>query len=235
MKNKLRLLLILAFIASVNLFSESIDEIVAKMESKNGIDKYQKFKTVRLEAKQEVMGMSGAMNFFVKKPNKIRIDMDMQGKTIIQAFDGEKGWSVNPFMGTDTNELDKETSSQLQSQINIFGDRLINYKQLGITLSLVGVESVDGTDCYKIKAVEKDQKEFTYFVDRSSYKTLQMKAKMQGPNGEMELTTNLKEYKDFSGVQIPTLMEIDAQMMTMKITFTKIEFDKNIDDSVFKR
>ena len=79
--------------------------------------------------------------------------------TGIQAYDGETGWMVMPFMGkTDPEEDVRPTSSTtVKEQSDMVEGPLINYADRERThqVELVGKEEIEGTEAYKIKLTRR--------------------------------------------------------------------------------
>jgi hypothetical protein len=86
--------------AAFALNAQSLDEIISKYTAANKLDKIGNIKTIRISAKTSVMGMDMPMEMWMKSPNKIKTVTSFNGQDIIQVFDGEKGYSVNPMAGS---------------------------------------------------------------------------------------------------------------------------------------
>src|SRR5512136_781666 len=61
------------------------------------------------------MGMSGTITMYQKEPNKMRMDMELMGMVITQAYDGQKGWYTNPQTGT-TEEMPEAQAKEAARQ-----------------------------------------------------------------------------------------------------------------------
>ena len=102
------------------------------------------------------------------KPNKNRQDISVQGMQIVQAYDGETAWGINPFQsGPDPQKLPAEMAEDMEGQD--FPNIYMSYKENGHTLELEGTEEVEGTECYKIKATRKNGKVEYHFFDTEYY------------------------------------------------------------------
>lgn len=98
-------LALLAFLASAA-HAQTVDEILAKHYDAIGLDKLKKVQTMRVHGKMAVgPGMGAALTMERKRPGQSRMEFTIQGMTGVQAFDGENGWSIMPFMGKKGSSL----------------------------------------------------------------------------------------------------------------------------------
>ena len=116
-------------------------------------------------------------------------------------------------------------------QLDPFGG-LVNYKDKGNKVDLVGKEKVDGKDAYHLKVTTKDGQIVDEFLDASTYLVSKVKMMMNGQEGEIAFS----DYKDVEGIQFPNTMEL-ANEQAGNLTFTteKIKINGPVDDSIFRK
>jgi len=153
---------------------------------------------------------------------------------MITAFDGEKGWTINPWINSAPQDLTGPELDQAMDQANIDGE-LHNYAEKGKTAVLVGKEDVDGQSMFNIKLTGKDGNSKNYFIDANDYLVRKVKAKVSQQGQEFDVEQNMKEYKDFNGIKMIAHIETTSPMGTADIIFKDFKFDENIDDSVFEK
>ena len=87
----------------------------------------------------------------VQLKNKMMTTINFQGQTIKQGvYDGEVLWSTN-FMTQKAEKSDEETTKMVVNELKQFPDPFLNYKEKGFTAELMGTETVDGTETFKVK------------------------------------------------------------------------------------
>jgi outer membrane lipoprotein-sorting protein len=180
-----------------------------------------------------MMGMEMPMEMWMKKPNMIKTVTNMGGQEMIQVFDGEKGYAVNPMTGsTDPVEMTPDQVKEIQKN-NIFQNYLDNYLKNG-QLTLEGEEDVNGKPAYKIKAALDGGATAFLFIDKTAY--LLLKTTTDVTQGGMAMTVEAfpSDYTDNNGVFLPMKTTTTVSGMEIITTFTKVEVDVPIDDSVFK-
>lgn len=221
--------------------AQTADEILAKyFENTGGIQKWKDVKTLKMEAKAPTPQGEFPIVIFSKAPNKTKVVVNVQGKELVQAaYDGETGWSLNPFAGgTDAVKLDEEQTKELREQE--IEDAFIDYKKKGHEIALEGKEEVDGVQCFKIK-LDKNKKndkddvtEYHYF-DTENYVPIMRKSFMQsGPMKGQEIQSYMSDYQEVNGLMVPFAIEQKMNGNTIsKIVVVKYSINENIDDSVF--
>jgi outer membrane lipoprotein-sorting protein len=231
-----KLLVLAALLVSVAAQAQTADEVVAKyITAKGGADKLAALKTIRMSLEMAVMGNALSATTTVASGKGSRTEIDAMGQTITQAFDGTKGWMINPMMGSsDPQELPSEMNSSMADQIDLGGD-LNNYAAKGLTVELVGKEKLEGKDVYVLRVIKKDGSTNTHYIDASTYQDIKtvVKAKVQGQDIEAE--TFLGDYQTVDGYTFPGTTETtNPQAGRIKIKTTKIEINPTVDEMMFK-
>jgi outer membrane lipoprotein-sorting protein len=213
--------------------AQTLDEIINKYYAANGVEKLEKANTVYVEAKASQMGMEIPMVISVKKPNKVKMVMSVQGMDMITVFDGEKGYMVNPMTGsTDPVEIPAEQLSGIQAY-NMLRDNIMEaFKDNRIKLE--GEEDVNGKPAYKLSVTDNEGNVTTTYIDKDTYLVVKTVQKVNQMGQEMEVESYIKDYMDINGVKFPkTITQMVSGTEMGGITFENVEIDKQIDDAVF--
>jgi outer membrane lipoprotein-sorting protein len=229
-----KLFLAVSFLLAVAaLNAQSLEDIIGKYTVANKLDKISNFKTIRISAKTSVMGMDMPMEIWMKNPNKFKSVTSFNGQDIIQVFDGEKGYMVNPMAGsTDPVEM---TTDQLKdvAKSNIFNNYVAQYLKDG-KLTLEGEDNVNGKPVFKVKASLDGGNSAVMFIDKSTYLILKTVADVNQGGMAMSMESFPSDYTETNGILLPMKTSISASGMEIVTTFTKVEVDVPIEDSVFK-
>lgn len=224
-------LVLFAFVAAQ---AQTLDEVLEKHYKAAGQDKIAAVKTFYVKAKLSMMGMEMPMTMQMKKPNKFRIDTEAMGQKIVQGYDGENGWMINPMVGGGVTDLKGAELKQAMNQADLEGE-LYNYKEKGHSAELIGKVNADGEEAYRIKFTNADGTVKDYYIDANSYLISKVKAKVEQMGQSMNIETKITEYKDINGIKIGSKMEIETPMGTQSMVMEEIKLDEAIDDSVFTR
>lgn len=238
MFRKLLTLLALGLLLAPVAHAQTVDEILAKhYEAQGGLEKLKALNSRRVTGTMGVgPGMEAPFTMENKRPGMRRIEFTLQGMTGIQAFDGEKAWSVMPFMGKKDPEVASDEDNQKEKDDADFDGALVDWKAKGHTVELAGKESIEGADAYKLKVTKKNGDVETYYVDTETYLLVKQEGKVKRRGTEMESEMFFSDYKDVDGYMVPFSMEQGAKGMPQrqKMTFSKIELNVPIEDSRFK-
>ena len=218
--------------------AQTVDDIIAKnMEARGGHDKIKAIKSARVTGHM-TMGPGGEAPFVWtwKRPTMFRIEFTMQGMTGVQAYDGKTGWLVMPFMGkTEPEAMSEEDLKQVDDQADFEGP-LVDYKEKGHTIELVGKETVEGTEAWKLKVTRKSGDVSFIWLDSEAYLEIKEEGKRKARGQEMEFESTSSDYKEVGGILIPHSIASkpkgapEGQVMT----FDKIELNVDIPDGDFK-
>lgn len=236
-------LIAIAVLAAIPSFAAdlTVEEIVANnLEAKGGEEAWKALETGKMTGTMRMGGgAAGAMEmpFSVefKKPHRIRLEFTMQGMTAIQAFDGEVGWAILPFLGkTEAEEMAEDQVKQLKDQADFEGT-LVDYKEKGHTVELIGQEEVDGTPAYKLKVTRADGDVDYLYLDEEYFVEFKMEATREVQGNEVTVSTVLGDYKEVDGLLFAHSMEMafgggEAQQV---ITIEKIELGIDIPEERF--
>jgi hypothetical protein len=184
----------------------------------------------------------------LKRPNKVRIEIEFKGQTAVQVYDGKNGWKLRPFLGR--NEVEPYTAEEAKAagtQTDLDG-LLIDYAAKGSKVESEGTEKVEGRDCYKLKVTLKNGNVLHVWVDAKTF----LDAKAEGQPRMLDgayhpVEVYYRDYRAVNGLQIPFLLETrvlpvrtpqghsSAPVPAEKTTIEKVEINPKLDDALFTR
>lgn len=231
MKKLITVLAALTVVVSLN--AQSLNEIVKKFSQANKQDKISSLSTIKISARMSMMGMDLPMEMWMKKPDKIKTVTSLSGQQMISAFDGTKGYTINPMTGSSTPvEMSAEEIKQTQNN-NMFKNILDNYLKEG-KLNLVGEENVNNSPAFKIKAELDGGISSVLFIDKVSYLMTKNISTINQNGVTMVVESYPTDYKEIGGIILPMKTITSAQGMEMTLYFDKVEVNIPMDDSIFK-
>ena len=235
MKKSLITIVAIAIISLINdVSAQSVDEVLAKHFNAVGQDKLAAVESFYIKASVSQMGMEMPMEMKIKKPEKFIINFEIQDQTMIQAFDGEKGWMIIPMMSPDPQEMAGAQLTQAREQVNMEGE-LYNYEKKGSTADLGGKVNVDGKECFRIKLTTKDENVKDYFIDANTYLVTKVKSKVSAQGQTVDVEQIMSDYKTIDGITMAMKIESKSPMGTALIIMEDIKFNEEFDDAIFKQ
>ncbi len=230
------LLLTVAACFSSSAVGQSVDEIIAKnIHARGGLEKLESVRSIRTTAKFTQGSFRADVLQENKRADKVREEFIIQGMAQVQAYDGKQGWQISPFGGRkDPELLSQDDLKSLVVDADIDGP-LIQYKEKGHKAELVGHDSMEGTDCFKIKLSMKNGDVRYYYLDTDSYLELKIEIQttIRGALQESELYYG--DYEEVNGIFYPFNIEQGQKGSSSRsqISVEKIEQNIPLEDTLF--
>ena len=224
-------LFILVLVCAQFAQAQTVDEVINKhVIALGGKEKLSKIQNVVMEGSLSIQGTEIALTITQVNNKLNRQDITAMGMHGFDMMTDKDGWQYMPFQGMQKPEPKTEDEvKKSQSDLDIAGP-LVDYAAKGHKVELVGKEDVEGTECYKIKVTLAGGKEVTYFIDPASSMIIRAKETRKMNGKEMEMQTDLSDYKEVEGVKMP--FSITQQFGTVLISSIKV--NQTIPESLFK-
>ena len=217
---------------------QSAKDILDKMiEAQGGRANLAKIKDTTASGTIEMvsMGLSGSVTFYQKEPNRMRMDMELMGMVITQAYDGEIAWGLDP----DTGSIQEMSAEQAQDtkRLALGKDSLLHPEKYGITYSHTGKETIEGQDFYVLKQAFEDGFSATLYIDAKTYlvhKTISKASNQMGMEVDQEIIST--DYRKVEGIMVAheiRILQDGVEFLTM--TFTDVAINTGLEDSLFKK
>jgi len=216
--------------------AQTVDEIIAKnIEAHGGLAKLKSVKSIRQTAQFSAGSFKAKVVQEGKRPGKVREEFILQGMAQVRAYDGTSGWQVNPFEGRrDAEALSADDTKDLVVDADIDGP-LVDYKEKGHQAELMGHDSMEGTDCYKIKLTMKNGDVRVYYLDADSYLELKVETQTMIRGAMREGEIYYGDYDKVDGIYYPFAEEAGRKGDPDRVKYTveKVELNVPLDDSFF--
>jgi outer membrane lipoprotein-sorting protein len=216
---------------------QTTEEVVKKMiQAQGGEDTLANIEDSTFAGNMEMiqMGITGAVTMYQKEPNMMRMDAEVMGMTITQAFDGETAWTTNPQTG-ETTEMPEKFAAYMRRQA-LGNDSLLNPEKYGITFNYRGKEKIEEKEYLALEQSYADGYKATVYLDPGTYLVYKSKGVALNQMGvEVEQESLLSDYKEVEGLMIPHAITTyqDGEKF-MIITLTEVSFNSGLEDSLFK-
>jgi hypothetical protein len=173
-------------------------------------------------------GMSITYELFAA-PLRMTMTSEMAGLgTIRSGFDGDVAWMINPAVGPMI--LDGTAAQQLRQST----DPLAMLHAPRYVASMQTLEEADfgGAPCYKVRITTPWNEEYVEYFNRATGLLQGGIRKQASPNGDIEITSVIAEYREVAGVKLPRV--IRAQLMGLETLNTVDSTQvRAVPDSVF--
>jgi len=216
--------------------AQTVDEVIAKnIQAHGGLEKIKAVNTMRDTVRLSFGPYRAMLVQENKRPDKVREAFTIQGLTQVQAYDGKTAWQVSPFEGRkDPQLMTAEDAKSLIADSDIEGP-LVDYKAKGHKAELLGHDSVEGTDCYKVRLTMKNGDVRYYYLDADSFLELKLEVQTTVRGTLQETEQFFGDYEQVNGIYYPFAVEQGQKgnAQRQKLSVEKVETNVPIEDAQF--
>ena len=219
--------------------SPTVQEVLAKSAAARGGSKQIHAVTTRREIGTLGLGAGNEWPFVVehKRPNRMRMEIELQGTKLIRTFDGTHGWQKQPqsptpeqLTGDDLHNIANEADFD-----NVLIDTAAKGKAELLGKEPLGAAGAAGRAAYKVQVTLKGGDVFYYYIDAESYLPVHWEGSRLINGKPVVFESDFLDYRDVGGVKYPfqIVSAMKGSAQKQKIAFTKIESNTPIDDARF--
>ena len=242
---KLLVAVILMAVAIPTTQAQTADEILANyFENTGGEEAWKAVKGIKMVGKVKFQGLEIPVTQIQMTDGRSYGVADFQGQKFYNGvFDGETLWNTNQ-MSMKAEKSDTETVENRKLDSNDFPDQFLNYKEKGYTLELLGKETVEGTETFKLKLTKEpikvDGQEvpnivFVYFDIDNFVPIVEEQEITSGPAKGTMASTKYSDYTEYNGLYFPAsiVSGIKGQPGGQEVIIDSIELNPTVTDEMF--
>jgi outer membrane lipoprotein-sorting protein len=224
--------------AAPPLVGQTLDEIVAKnLQARGGLEKLTSIQSVRMSGTLTLgPGRQAGISMEFRRPKMVRTEYMIQGRTAVQAYDGRTAWQIMPFEGkTEAERMTGDDAKSMEEQADVEGE-LVGWRGKGLAVELLGRETVDGVDAWKLRISRKSGDAKTMWLDAATFLEFREESERKVQGKDVVYVTTLSDYRDVGGRKVPFVTESRAKDGSGRqtITLVTVEFDVPIEPSLFR-
>jgi outer membrane lipoprotein-sorting protein len=224
---------LIAIYADAQKLPEVLDKMIAAQGGRKALEAI-KDTTSSGTAEMIQFGMNGTFTMYQKEPDKVRMDFEVMGMVVTQAYDGTTAWGVNPQTGASEVMSDQQGADMKRQSYG--NDALLNPAKYGMSFEMKPKEKINDKDYIVLDQIYKDGFRATMYIDPETYLVFKTKAKTVSPAGtEIEVETLTSDYQKEGDLVVPkaiTIYQGGQEFMRMKIS--KVVFNAGLEDVFFK-
>ncbi len=174
----------------------------------------------------------------LKRPLKSRIEIQFNGDTAVQVFDGAQGWKLRPYLGRHEVEPYTQTEAKAAALQQELDGPLVDYVAKGTKVALEGAEQVNGSKNYKLKLTLKNGEVRHLWVDAKTFLDTKIDGAPRRFDGKLrQVATYFHDYRAVDGVKIPFVLETSVEGVngSEKINIERVVMNPNLQDSHFTK
>lgn len=182
--------------------------------------------------------IAGTIEVLNAAPNKmrtlLRADLSALGAgqlVVDQRFDGHTGYALDSIQGN--REI---TGGQLESlKNNSFPHIFLNYKEVGISVSLQGREKLGDREVFVLVFDPSTGPEVRQYIDAETYLPARAVSKVDVPQlgTTIEQTNDVSDYRDVDGLKLPFRIRSSSSVQSFTIIVKTVEHNVSVDEALF--
>ncbi|GAB2766815.1 outer membrane lipoprotein-sorting protein [Salinimicrobium soli] len=215
--------------------AQTAEEIIANyVENTGGEEAWKELEATKMLASVTQGGMEIPVTIYNTKDGKMAVVVNLQGQEITQmAYDGTTLWTTN-FITMKPEKSNAEQTQNMALNKNDFPSALVNAEKNGYEVELVGTETKEGTETFKVKIVQEpvmqNGKEVPnigyYYFEKENFVPIILESTQE--SGQL-VTVGMSDYQEVGGLYFPFALNQGGQPIEIK----EIVLNPEIDDSLF--
>jgi hypothetical protein len=185
----------------------------------------------------------------MKRPRKVRVELQFKGQTAVQVYDGTHGWKFRPFLNRQEVEPYSDEELKIAATQEDLDGPLVDYVAKGTRVEVEGTEKVEGRDTYKIKVTEKTGHTFHVWIDAETFLETKIDGQPRRLDGsDHPVEVYYRDYQTVDGLEIPFVQETrvlsvgknalgvrDTPVPPERIVIEKVVVNPKMDEKLFSK
>jgi len=217
--------------------TQELDQVLAKYyKAIGGLEKWQKLNTMVMKGLMNSQGTAMPITAYHERPKKCRVEFRLKDTMMAQIFNGALAWQINPLSGNpEPAPMTTGRSNYMRDTCDI-ENSLINYKEKGYEVNLLGEEKSDDRNYYKINVKYPSKNVETYYINAETFLIDKSVGIYKMDGNDIRTTTNFSEYRNTEGYVVPykLIIEIHGAPGEERLDIKKFMFNTKIDSQIFE-
>ncbi|MCA9742453.1 hypothetical protein KC734_12985 [candidate division KSB1 bacterium] len=228
-----------SLLAFASVQAQSVDDLIAKhLDAVGGVEKLKSIQSMKITGTSAIpaMGVTASFTRTSMRPNMMRMDVQVQGQTMVQAYDGETAWQIVPFGGDPTPQAMPEAQAKyFRMQADLDG-MLVDFKKKGHKIEFIGKEPVEEKDAYNLKVTMNTGDVTNIYLDTESYLQVKSRLVTPGPGGNnLEIDSYFSDFKTVDGMTMAhTITQNNPMQGKVETKMTEVQVNPEVDKSIFQ-
>ena len=215
----------------------TVDQVVERcIRARGGRAALQAIQSKRMIGRAVFVGRdSGAFIVEMKRPGKMRQEMNLSSGKMISTLDGMRGWVVNSM--SQPTQPETLTAGQVRNMAGgaDMDGPLVDWNEKGNQVELLGTETVRGRDAWKLKVTQPGGQVRFDFIDRASNLEVKWVGVLDQGGQPATFESYFSDYRPVNGTMHAFRIESGASGSPLQqvLEFDRIDVNVPIDDADF--
>lgn len=215
----------------------SVEEVLRRYEAAVGDAKTRAGLTAwRAIGTTDLSGDIGPFTITRQRPDRVRLEVTIEGRRILLAHDGEMVWQEGVGEGPpQAVPMEPEPAARFREEWADFDGPLIDPKSKGLEVSVAGWEPLDGRRALRVDVKFPSGRVHQWFLDAETYRPVQRITPNRHPRrGDVPRVWFYVDYETVAGVVVPREIEREDSQMVRGYRLRTFEPNPAIDPAIFR-
>lgn len=214
--------------------AQNLEEIIAKhIQAHGGAEKWNALENMKITAQFTAFSEVDDWMAIKTRDGKYYSELRLGKFRVKEAFDGQHGWTIDPWQEIDFPRLLNKAEENVFIQKSEWMTPFFNYKEKGLELEYLGEEDLEGVAVYAIKVTRPNGNNEIWYLNTNSYleyKRVSMWVDFAYP---VEAETYFEDFRDVDGLIMPFYVEKMFSQRNRMLEIEKVELNVDMDESIF--
>lgn len=193
-----RVFLVSVALGAISVQAETVQEIADRIVfARGGRAILSSVQSERLSGQIVAGDDPGSFVMDVKRPNMIRLEVNVGDNYSVRAYDGKTGWKISSRTQKTPERMAEAETKELIGKTDIDGP-FVDFKANGTQIEILDKEMLGSSLVWKLKVTLKDGAVSYYYVESTGYFVL-MREQLIGKDGQQHMVRQF--YQNFQRVQ----------------------------------
>ena len=199
-------LLILA--TSNKAYSQTAESIIEKhIEAVGGIDNYKKIESLRITGQFTAFSLVKPYKLIWFKPGKYYTEYALGKHDVVEAFNGEYGWVIDPWQEITFPRKANATEINVYTQKATLVSPFLKFTEEEINVEYLGEDDTNGENTYVLKVIKPGNYIETWYLCTDTYLPVKYTSIWVDFSYPSDAETFFDDFRSVGGVKIPHYIE----------------------------
>jgi len=216
--------------------AQTVDDVVRRyLEARGGLARLRTVLSLRFTGTMELPGVSAPFVLELKRPDRMRTEFTVEGRTGVRAFDGRTAWELLPLPGERPRPMSPEDAAEARAQADVDLSPLVDPTAKGYTVELVGHDRLPGGGTWKLIVRGKEGPPRTMYLDARTHLVVQTVDTRDVDGKEVEFVTEIGDYRSVGGLAFPYRFEVGPRGSAerQRLAVDRVEINPPLEDARF--
>jgi len=215
--------------------AQELEEIIQKhIEAHGGAEKWNAIENMKITARFTAFSVVDDWMAIKTKDGKYYSELSLGKFEVVEAFDGEQGWTIDPWMDFSYPRRLNKAEENVFYQKSEWMTPFFNYKEKGLKLEYLGEEDLEGVAVYAIKVIRPTGKFETWYLSKDSYLEYKRVSMWVDFTYASEAETYFEDFREVQGLIMPFYVEKSFSQRNRVLEIEKVELNIEVDEELFK-